>query len=208
MDLFLDKLVSVVSAGTDSYLPHSYDPIWMSFTFSCFIFTLLVSVAYLMVWLRQTLVSERAESLVTMPFLNQDGCTCAFTKKIGHGSIKRYPNESPRCQLSWWSGSIISAQIVVPFLPSWSLGRKSVKCPGSSNSSMELLLCPLGEGFPFWEPELLTHRAQSCRDGKHKVSQCVTGSHVTWNLSSFHPLVPGPMYSIYWGHGIIERLLI
>lgn len=88
-------------------------------------------------------------------FSDQDGCTCAFTTKTGHGSIKRYPNRSPRCQLSWWSRSIISARIVVPFFASWSLGRKSVKCPGSSNSSMILLLCSLGEGFPFWEPEPL-----------------------------------------------------
>lgn len=81
MDLFLDKLVSVVSARPDSYLPHSYDPIWMSFTFSWFTFTLLVSVAYPMLWPRQPLVSERAESLVTMPFLRPGWLHLCFYHK-------------------------------------------------------------------------------------------------------------------------------
>lgn len=71
------------------------------------------------------------------------------------------PNGSPAYQLypslpsSWWPGSMISARIVVPFLAHWSLGKRCRQCPGSSHSSVVLLLCPLLEGFPSWEPEPL-----------------------------------------------------
>ena len=77
---------------------------------------------------------------------------------------------------SWWSGSIISARIVVPFLAIKYLGRKSIKCPGSRDISVVLLLCPLVEGFPLWEPEPLNPQNPDFRDGMHKIS--VIGSHI------------------------------
>lgn len=95
---------------------------------------------------------------------------------------------------SWWSGSIISARIVVPFLAIKYLGRKSIKCPGSRDISVVLLLCPLVEGFPLWEPEPLNPQNPDFQ-GWDAQNLCHWKS-LLWSLSSSYHLVVGKVFNL------------
>lgn len=91
---------------------------------------------------------------------------------------------------------------MVPFLATKSLGRKSTKCPDSRDILVVLFLCPLVEGFPFWEPEPLNPQNPDFQ-GWDAQNLSVIGSRVIVNLSSFYSLALGPKYSIYGGHSTI-----
>ena len=195
---FAQTVVSAVSAGTDTFLmPYTQSP-----------FHSVIPSASLSGLSEAMMKTFTPESRLLPPSQATVTALIILPLKLGMG-YQEAPNGLPACQLysslpsSWWPGTVVSPRIVIPFLASCSLGRRSMQCPGSSPSSLVLLPCPLMEGSRASRP------AEPRAAGKEStVSQCITGSHVPWDLSSFQSLVSSPLYSIYWGHRTIKKSLI
>lgn len=101
-----------------------------------------------------TLIPERSEPMVTVPFSSQNNCTYLFTVTTGQGALEVSKQVScvPHMFLAapfyccsptstWWSGSIIPAKRRLFFLPA-SLETHDLKCQAAAvaYSSRGLLL--------------------------------------------------------------------
>lgn len=86
-------------------------------------------------------------------------------------------------------------------LTRWSLARHP-KCPGSSNRwwfNKDIFCVTWQVCIPFGGQDLHPCRAQSCRNGKHKVLQWITASNGEWAASTSTPLGLDPGFLLTRG---------